>query len=172
MSINRYFIEILLLKFPDPRPAARDEPALLKGRAARRWNRRTVRADVLARGHLRKEFLAGGRINKRRRDGQKGHAKCAHRATLLIFIRLRCMLTAVVCCRVHLHLRAAARFDLRGRRLGGYRREAERTRDRQAKEESQSGSHWEKNTASTVPGQSHIPMSSPPPTASTSHAAT
>ena len=94
-------------------------------------------------GQAWKKFLAGGRINERRFRGQDRQAKGAHRATLLIFIRLRRMLTAVLRLHVLLHLGATARLDLRGLRLDRDGRKTKRTSDRQAEEKSQNRSHWE-----------------------------
>ena len=142
------------MKFLSPRPAIAKRANGAKGLGSRRWNRRPVRADVLVGRHLRKKFLTGGSINKGRRRGENGYAKRARRAALLIVIRLRRVLTAVVRGRVVLHLHATTRLGLRRRCSCGHRRQAERPGRRQAKEKSQGDSHRKKNRALPEPGQS------------------
>lgn len=100
---------------------------------------------MLVRGNLGKRFFAGRRIIKGRRGRENGHAKGAHRATLLLVIRLRRMLTAIVRGGVLRHLGATARLDLRRRSPRGHRRQGERPGDRQANQKSRRDSHRQNN---------------------------
>ena len=75
-----------------------------------------MRAIVLATDESGKSFLACWRINEPRGHRRhRGEAKDAERTALLIFIRLRRMLTAILRLRFLLHLGATAGLDLLGR---------------------------------------------------------
>ena len=92
-----------------------------------------MRASVLATDESGKSFLARGRINERRRHRRdRGETKDAERAALLIFLRLRRMLTAVLRFRFLFHLGATATSNLLGRDSRWDGCETERNEDRQA----------------------------------------
>ena len=133
----------------------------LRESGARRWNRWTVRAYELARCEESKRFFACGGIDEGRCRRQQSQAEGAHRATLLVFVRLRRLMAAIIGRQSCFHRYAATGLDLRNDRLGGNGRQSERTRDRQAEKKSRCGQHQENIIALAVPGQNHNSMSQP-----------
>ena len=114
------FQSILLLNFHSSRPAKGRADAS-SDRTARRRNLRTIRTNQLANKKPRKRLVAGGRINERHRGrGEDRDADDARCTALLLLIGLRSVPSAIVSCRLCVHLRAAFRFlDLRSCRLHG-----------------------------------------------------
>ena len=102
-----------------------------------------MRADVLANGKRGERFIAGRRINKRRRRGyEKSEAIDARGATLFVLLGLGRVLAAIIRGRGRFHFCAAIHFlDLRNCSLSGQNGERHRNAEREAENQSQGGLH-------------------------------
>ena len=102
-----------------------------------------MRADVLANGKRGERFIAGGRINKRRRCGyEKPEAIDARGATLFVLLGFGRVLIAIIRGRGRFHFRAAVHFlDLRNCGLSRQDGERHRNAERHAENQSQGRLH-------------------------------